>query len=362
MTNSSNETFSHEDMTSGRYYHNDSESRLLSYEQPMPFAPYVQLSNGNKAMPQHYLSYQQDLNSVSYLLSQINGLDNMLLFADEDNQGLFIQVGMIGRENYDRNDQLRQEKLVYGRRWRIEENVPSSEIIQTAYLALQKVMEHEVRELFTLSPEHTTKTSTPFSTHLDLPTMANNSDLLLHSAKKKEKPSWSAVDLFNAVDKVSFGQRSIQVIDILPRANNIIVDIKLGKPPFIRQREKDLTLFDDLDITLLLDNFNPSTFYHRLMQALIEKGHTIIQESFTFQNFARFSETISPEMIANFSINSRPYAQHMKDKRFAKVFREMNFATDASKAPNLGDGVLAEKNRGKINSFKNLGGHLPKDF
>ena len=85
------------------------------------------------AFPQHYRRYKPDIGRPAahrrrYLLARRN-----LLFADEDGSGLYLQVGLIGRENYERGSQIRPHKLVYGRKWRIDPDTPTSEVIQTAF-------------------------------------------------------------------------------------------------------------------------------------------------------------------------------------------------------------------------------------
>lgn len=72
---------------------------------------------------------------------------------------MYVQIGLIGRENYERGPAVRRRKLVYGRKWRLDADTPSSEILQTMYLAIQKAREHEVRELLTVYDAHSGATS-----------------------------------------------------------------------------------------------------------------------------------------------------------------------------------------------------------
>ena len=104
----------------------------------MPQAPSVLLPNGNKVVPQHYLQFKQTLLSLREIINHIDEVPSTPIFADEDEQGMYIQVGLIGRENYDRGQYSRPHKLVYGRKWRIDSDTPTSEIIQTAFLAIKK--------------------------------------------------------------------------------------------------------------------------------------------------------------------------------------------------------------------------------
>jgi hypothetical protein len=132
---------------------------------------------------QHYLSYQHSLQSVEQLLLDIDFDPRYPIFvsqADADlsaktGSGLYVQVGIVGVDNYKSSDNG-QEKLVYGRKWRVEPQLPSSEIIQTIFLALKKAREHEIRELFRL--EHKDKMTTPLNNHHDFPLLTNSRDRL----------------------------------------------------------------------------------------------------------------------------------------------------------------------------------------
>lgn len=150
---------------------------LLPGETILPKAPAVVLDDGTNCIPQHFLSYQHSKQSVSEIIAEIDFDPRFVLFVDEDKASVFIQVGIIGKDNYVKHDDQNAEKIVYGRRWRVEPQLPSSEIIQTAFLALLKAREHEIRELFkhlSANPRAAQKSTitTPFSCHHDLPLMA----------------------------------------------------------------------------------------------------------------------------------------------------------------------------------------------
>lgn len=329
-------------------------------ETEMPQAPYVELASGQRVIPQHYLQFEQNLQSLREILSDIDGFPLMLLFADEDDNGLYLQVGMIGRENYERGHTLRPQKLVYGRKWRIDSDTPTSEVIQTAFLAIKKAREHEVRELLTIKESTTLKTSTPFSTHQDLPLMANNRDLLLSTEKVVTKFTQQTIE--NLLTQLQFAQRTIHMSDVTIRENSIIVDINLGAAPLARQREGDMHEYENFSASLVLNSFNPSHFFHALMELFIQHSDAFVAENFSYKGFTRFSRDIHPENIAALSIATRPYARDMRNKRFAQQFRQLNYQTDASRAPAIGTGALADKNRHIINSVNGLLGHMPQGF
>lgn len=328
-------------------------------EAEMPQAPSVLLSNGNRVVPQHYLQFEQTLLSLREIINDIDGLPLTPIFADQDEQGMYIQVGLIGRENYDRGQQIRPSKLVYGRKWRIDSNTPTSEIIQTAFLAVKKAREHEMRELLTLKDKRTGKISAPFSTHQDLPLMANNCDLLEGSNIDTET-DLRAIE--NILKSIRFGEREIYLVDSLLRKQNILLDLRLGSAPLARQREGDLQEFDGWIFSLLIESFNPSHFLYALMDKLIAQSDAMVAEAFSYKGFTRFSRDNHPAAIASLSIALRPYERDMAKQDFASHFRELNYQTDASRVPRMGGGALAEKNRNIILSVPNLLGHMPVDL
>jgi hypothetical protein len=341
---------------------NDCLATLQPGEVPMPFAPTVELSNGKVYIPQHYLQYQQTPETISELLASIEFENNILLFAGEDHRGMYIQVGMVGRENYDRTHVVRAQKLVYGRKWRIDSDAPTSEVIQTAFLAIKKAREHEVRELLTVREPVSGKTSAPFSSHIDLPLMAGNSELVTSEAE--ENNLTRPINLKSFVSGIRFGQREVQITDTLFRRNGTtIVDLRLGAAPIARQAEGDLTEYENLEFSIQLNRVGRAEFLYELMAELIKISDRHVEENFTYKGFARFSRQVDPIRIAQLSIETRPYARDSANVKFDKVFKAMNYSVDASRAPSIGEGKLAEKNQ---NIIENLGssllGHMPKKY
>lgn len=336
-------------------------SRLYPSESSMPGSPRVCLTNGRMVVPQHYLQFHQTVGSLEALIQDIDCLPLMPIFASEDKYGMFVQVGMVGRENYDRSNSIRPQKLVYGRKWRIDHDTPTSEVIQTVFLAIKKACEHEVRELLTLKEATTGKVSTPFSTHHDLPLMSSNQDLI----NNKPSSTYRLGDIEHMLGSILFEQRKI-IIDHVwshpKKADHIIIDLRLGQAPLARQQEKDILEFDHFECSLMLSSFNPIHFLHALMDEFIRYSDHIVAESFRYQDFLRFSKDNDPHAIAALSIATRPYKRDMKDEAFANTFKQLNDATDALRAPHLGSGALADKNRRIISQVKHLTGHMPKGF
>jgi hypothetical protein len=355
--------------------HHNQNNSLHSGEIAMPYAPIVELPNGNTAIPQHYLRFEHTLDSIQHIISQIGLLPLTPIFADSANGGCYIQVGIIGKENYDKNSASLPKKIVYGRKWRIEPSTPTSEIIQTAFLAVKKVWEHELREFFLLKEDDSGKTSAVFSCHHDLPLMADNRDLMdgnktstltanAAGAMNKTIPptTWAKSDLTHAFTHASLKTHAFTITDILVRQHNIIVDVALAPSAKNITTCDGLSRFNEFSATLVLTSFDPSEGLYALMDALIAYSDNIVEEAFSYQDFARFSRQNHPENIAALSIASRPYAKHLQDDTFASTFQQLNYETDSCRVPSIGEGVLAEKNRHIISLVDNLTGHLPNGF
>lgn len=168
----------------------------LKGEAVLPEAPSIILTDKKTgkqttAIPQQFFHYHRTRANLESIITNIAFEENFLLFVHEENNNLFLQVGIIGLENYPKK--TKQEyaqtakqmqtsappKIVYGRRWFIEPFMPTSEVIQTAFIALKKAREHELREFFHLTVERdgVSYRTTPFNTHMDLPLMASHAEL-----------------------------------------------------------------------------------------------------------------------------------------------------------------------------------------
>ena len=86
----------------------------------MPLAPHVTLPDGTHWIPQQYLLYRHTQVSIAALLADIGPIKDMLLVGGYDENGLYLQVGTLGPDNYKRKQDVPARRLVYGRKWRIE--------------------------------------------------------------------------------------------------------------------------------------------------------------------------------------------------------------------------------------------------
>lgn len=336
-----------------------SNSSPLKGEVLMPNAPQVRLPSGLDCTPQHYMTYAHTLESVSELAARVGFDDETLVFASEDDRGVFVQIGLIGRENYDRVASVRPRKLVYGRKWRIDGDTPTSEIIQTIFLGIKKAREHEVRELLTVVDAQTGATSAPLSCHQDLPLMVQNQEWMMDFVPALDRDE---VQIKALLSLLRFDQRALVLKSLNFFAGKAWVTITFGDKTSSRQLEGGLAEFDDAELCVTFDPNQPHHLIYELQDALIRISDRHVEEAFTFDGFARFSRQINPIAIARLSVASRPYQRDSQNVAFYPGFKHANYNVDAKRAPHLGTGRLAQRNRALIERVEGLMGHMPRGY
>ncbi|MGB3725884.1 MAG: hypothetical protein WA981_08970 [Glaciecola sp.] len=335
---------------------------LLPGETPLPKAPAVVLDDGTNCIPQHFLSYQHTVASVQDIVAHIEFDDNFVLFVDEDNASIFIQVGIIGKDNYQHVLSQEAQKIVYGRRWRVEPQLPSSEIIQTAFLALIKAREHEVRELFKYSSEYTQQlkaqrkvhTTTPFSCHHDLPliamSQATNSSIT--------KPALDLGAMQNSIAKIRYDHASFNIQQLIPlQGQQHLLSFTICP--------SKLTTLPELINTpniqhMILDDISEDGLMYGLMDTLLDMSQRYIEEYFTFKGFARFSRQHSIEKISALSAKTRIRESDENNTDFASAFADANYETDTTRVPRIRAGKLGNKIKQQLQTANIKYGILPK--
>ncbi|MFC4699701.1 hypothetical protein ACFO4O_05960 [Glaciecola siphonariae] len=335
---------------------------LLPGESPIPSAPNIELDDGTNCIPQHYLSYQHTIESVSNIVAEIEYDQHYLLFVDQDNGGIFLQVGIVGLDNYVCPQKQDAHKIVYGRRWRVEANLPSSEIIQTAFLALCKAREHEIREL--VKWRNGINTTTPFSCHHDLPLMAMSSSTKTQINDNQQAQSLSTISsqnqssknqsnqphncemsaheqslahLFSSIsyDGALFSLQGITPID----DTNYLIKIQLHAQAICKLPETQ----KDMSFCLLLESLNQDHVLYAFMDKLLALSNRHVEEHFSFKGYTRFSRTNSIEKIAALSAKTRKLETIEQQSTFKELLSHSNYETDSTRVPKLNAGKLGRK-------------------
>ncbi len=327
---------------------------LLTGEKPIEFAPPITLRNGEQCIPQHYLVFAHTRASVEEIIVDIEFDNNYLIFVCEDNSGIYIQIGIVGFDNYVAIEDQKEKKVVYGRKWRVEHQLPTSEIIQTVFLAIKTAREHEIRELLQLDKNG--RVTTPFNNHHDLPLMAQNSELVSGTTNAIER-ELSDVEFQRHLDTITYDSSTFECLSLKNLdKENWLVEIELIKGKRSQLPEtKSKTLF------LVLSKISLNEFNFQLMDVLIRESNRYIEEHFTYLGFARFSHTNSIDSISDLSSVLRQQEMSSAKNVFSKILEKTNYQTDKTRVPALSNGPQSNKIRNQLNHLGELEGILPAD-
>jgi hypothetical protein len=334
---------------------------LLKGEQALDNAPKTKLADGRLCVPQHYLSYNHTLQSVEALVLDIEYDARYPVFVSTEQTGLYIQVGIIGVDNYSaKPNSESQSKIVYGRKWRVESQLPSSEIIQTVFLALKKAREHEVRELFVL--QHNGKKTTPFNNHHDLPLLVHN-ERRLQGAKNSLPPENDSASDFNqqlvqVLESVTYAGVQFELLSFMKRPSGqylIELMIKPNKDSSISEMQLPKKLLPEMKaqthVSFFLGQLNINQFLHQLMQQLIILSDRHVDEYFRYRGFNRFSWNNSVAAIAEISAEVRQLHKGETLANFHQHWQRTNYETDRSRIPTPAPGDLWDKIQLQLASF-----------
>lgn len=298
-----------------------------SYEQPISYAPLVQLANNSWIVPQHFLRYKHTLQSVNQVLENINFSAHFRVLAAQKDEQLYLQVAVLSPDNYKTSSYAGEgtaKKLLFGRRWIVEENLPTSELIQTAFLALKIAREHEVRELFQLTHSNNT-TSTPFNNHHDLPVMAQNAELVITHAAQGNEQHCTIEQLLKRV--VFAGAKvSLSAMQQLS-SQQWLYTLKL------HCNTCQLTEFNNKTFAFLTSDSSANSFLHGLINALVDISNEYVSEQFKYQGFARFSKHNCVEKIGALSVAMRSPKVLGLCSLGKQHANKLNFEIDSSRAP-----------------------------
>lgn len=335
--------------------HSFTETQNAFGETPLPFAPHAELANGQAVVPQQYLNVKRNLETLEAVIERIEFSDKYPIFSGEINGVLYLQVAAIGVENYPANNARNDDvKIVYGRRWLIEPTTPTSEVVQTAMLAIKKVREHELREHVVKSINQGKNKTTPFNTHLDLPQMAYDATTF-SSDKKTVAEQVTELEQTVCIDCLTVkihkqyrlsNHRVLLEIDLVNDSDSKINPSDMHFPELVGQR-----------LELVCDANSSSDLMHELMTQLVRSSDRYVEEALSFNGFRRFSRSVSVEKIAEFSYRSRSLVT--KDPRFNHYFQEMSYHVDSSKAPPFAQGSLGERQRAALAKHGVTAGYRP---
>lgn len=286
---------------------------LLDGERAPEGAPVAKLAEDLNCIPQHYLVYQHTRKSVEQLVMKIHYHDRYPIFVSEDEGGIYIQIGVIGWDNYLPREQQSGSKIVYGRKWRVEPQLPSSEIIQTVFLAIKKAREHEIRELFQVQIHQCQ--ATPFNNHHDLPMMAHCRSLVQKARTSSTlEDDLSLIQYDGARFSISHQEQR--------HTGQWLVELSIIPGDQTELPEICNMARENKFITLLLEDLDSNELLHRLMRCLLDISDRHVDEHFQFEGFARFSWQHQVMTIAELSVATRQLHHQPGAFEFKKLWRQ----------------------------------------
>jgi hypothetical protein len=351
---------------------------LLNGELSTKDAPHVKLDDGRLCIPQHYLKYQHTLATVAELVLKLIYCDVFPIFAAEDKNGIYIQVGIIDADNYSQsyaqsyvpgdtesyiqanNNHLannieatdvkdKNVKIMYGRKWRVEPKLPTSEIVQTVFLALKIAREHEIRERFRLSVFN--KMTTPFNNHHDMTLLKNSDETLKRDEKEKTWP-----ELQYELNNISYDHATFNIINMEHRHQEFwLLELKVSTSQNTTLPE----LSQDQILVLVLAKPTFNDLCYQLITKLILLSNRHVDEHFTYECVARFSQQNNIKEIAKISANTRELHKLSKEPNFEQRWRNDNYQVDLTRVPQLNQSVLSKRITDLLNSYKDIGGIKP---
>ncbi|MDC8829786.1 hypothetical protein [Alteromonas gilva] len=326
---------------------------ILNGEQPLKNAPVVRLDNGAVCIPQHYLAYAHNRQTLEQIILDCDFDDDYLIMAAEDAQGLYIQIGIIGYDTYKPRTAQSEKKIVYGRRWRVERHFPTSELIQTIFLAIKKAREHEVRERFKLCI--TGRHSSPFSTHQDLPLIASQAVRLGTGQHHDSTDSFRCASE-RLLQQIRFDHSAVNMVNIeTRRSGQILIDLTLTA-----SAQTELPESHDASFTLILTTPSTNELLFALMEKLIERSDRYVDEHFCYRQVNRFSRDMSVQKLAGLSLQTRQQLKGKKAAQFYMQLEQHNACIDAARAPHIDTQKLAWHLQQKLPPINTLAGFPPK--
>lgn len=320
-------------------------------ETPLAFAPRIRFDGGSSAVPQQYLDVQRTLENLENVLADIDVPEGFLLFAGQEEQTLYLVAAVFGEENYPRGlSSARQDKIVYGRRWLIEPTTTTSEVVQTAMLAVKKAREHELREKFSLSINQGLNKTTPFNCHQDLPLMVKSQESLLEPSN-----SLTEGNIIDVLKSVRIEGLELKFRAMIELGERRIVDV------LVAQQDKKMA-FAELNgraLTVVCEEQSIEHFLHQLFNTCLQLVDRFVEENIRFKGFSRFSHDVSPVAIAEFSYLTRNVTA--KDPRFDEQFEDMSYRVDSAKAPTISLQRLGDQQREVLAQYPSLAGYCPHE-
>ena len=263
----------------------------------MPGAPEVLLADGTRAVPGQFRQYRLTTAAIQALVAEITLPPELVVFVGQDpgDKTPYVQIGVLGPDNYGHRE-TNPDKLVYGRRWRVEPSLPDYEVVQTVFAAARDARDHELREMFQVEGR------TPFSGHVDAEvlTRAQATGTLVPRPPQAVR---SLADVQAVLDETSLAGRALRVLEVEHRARTGTLSVVFEAVP--PADAEPVPLVDGVVFEARAETATASGVLHAVMEELRRASLRELEETFAFRGDVRYSRDKDVQTLGDFSALTR---------------------------------------------------------
>ncbi|UTW56285.1 hypothetical protein [Kordiimonas sp. SCSIO 12610] len=113
----------------------------------------IELENGNACIPQHYLKYNHNIDTVEAIVADVEFSDNYPVFVCSDatdnsrKTNVYFEVGIIGFDNYCSQARQALQKIIYDCQWWLEPNLSAFAVISFFVIKLFQSLSCQILSL-----------------------------------------------------------------------------------------------------------------------------------------------------------------------------------------------------------------------
>lgn len=294
---------------------------------PMPRAPRLPLADGTSLVPGQVRQYRLTDRAIQDIVADIALPAGLVAFVGRDAGDAvpYVQIGIIGPDNYPHAARgTNPDKLVYGRRWRVEPSLPDYEVVQTVFAAARDARDHEIREMLVVQGR------TPFSGHVDAASL--HAIEQTGTAQPPPNPTIATLeDLQALLAQCSFGGQQLIALELerRPRTGHLDVVFELATPGV---DEADRPVF-----AARAEGSRTSDVLHGIMDELRHDAVRDLEETFAYQGDVRFTREKDPQFLGLVSALTRN-PKHLVGGPIDPAAAAHTLAVEQARAPTLADG------------------------
>lgn len=319
----------------------------------MPGAPRLALADGTTLVPGQFRQYQLDEPAVQAIVADVELPAGLIPFVGQDPGDAvpYVQIGIVGPDNYPHAKRSSNpDKLVYGRRWRVEPSLPDYEVVQTVFAAARDARDHEIREMLVVGGR------TPFSGHVDAASL-----LAIEATGTAVPPANPAIttlaELQALLDTCRFGGHRLVALELekRPRTGHLDVVFELRAPPGV----DPIDFVDGQVLEARAEGPRTSDVLHGIMEELRRAALRDLEESFAYQGEVRFTRAKDPQFLGLVSALTRN-PQHLLGGPVAAAGSAHTLAVEQARAPTLAAGPMTTRAVAALREHGPLVGIPPK--